>query len=294
MVNNDQLILSTDHSALLDFLLTQQSLVLLVVIFGGMLAFMIAEQLFPNTATEPDSVPVSRWLTNWFLAFLNFSAALWLMSYLGTAAWMQSVLPDLQFVSHLPMILVATLLVISVELITYWTHRLFHKVPTLWHIHAVHHMDTELDVTTSHRHHFLEVIAMTLLITLLFIAFGVSIWIAFVYQTLRILLVLFNHSNLRIPAGLDRALRPFIVTPGFHRVHHSAETMLTNSNYGTVVPWFDYLFGTARKPGVGAGSPLGLHYLSSKKQSSLFRVLLLPFMWRHWRIAGNTEEGDKR
>ena len=260
----------------------------MVTIFGGMLAFMIAEQLFPYVDT--DSVPASRWLTNWLLAFFNYFGALWLMSYLGTAAWLQSLLPDFQLNNHLPSVLVVAMLVISVELASYWTHRLFHKVPALWQVHAVHHMDTELDVTTSHRHHFLEVLAITLLITPIFVTFGVPVWIALAYQMLRILLVHFNHSNLRVPSLVDHLLRPFVVTPSFHRVHHSPESTLTNSNYGAVVPWFDYLFGTARKPGGDDGTPVGLHYLRGRKDGRFHRVLLLPFAWRYWRPGKKSEQ----
>lgn len=31
---------------------------------------------------------------------------------------------------------------------------------------------------------------------------------------------MFNHSNVRMPAALDRVLRWVIVTPDMHRVHH--------------------------------------------------------------------------
>lgn len=282
-MDNNVLILAADHGPLLGVLLTQQSLVIMITTFGGMLAFMVAEQLFPNV--ETDSVPVSRWLTNWLLAFVNFVGALLLMSYLGTAAWMPSLSPAFQMTDYLPSILVVAMLVISIEFISYWIHRLFHKNPFMWRVHAVHHMETEIDVTTSHRHHFLEVFSSTIVLTLLVLALGLPMVVAFTYQLLRILLIHFNHSNLRIPALADQLLRPFIVTPSFHRVHHSVEPTFSNSNYGTVVPWFDYLFRTAHKPGAAAGLPLGLGYLSGKKDGRLHRVLLLPFMWRRWKIT---------
>jgi sterol desaturase/sphingolipid hydroxylase (fatty acid hydroxylase superfamily) len=33
---------------------------------------------------------------------------------------------------------------------------------------------------------------------------------------------IFIHTNVRLPAGLDRALRTVLVTPSFHYMHHSA------------------------------------------------------------------------
>ena len=57
---------------------------------------------------------------------------------------------------------------------------------------------------------------------------------------------MFNHSNVRMPARLDRALRWIVVTPDMHRVHHSVAARETNSNFGFNLPWWDRLFGTYR------------------------------------------------
>jgi len=56
----------------------------------------------------------------------------------------------------------------------------------------------------------------------------------------------FNHANVRLPAGIDRVLRLLVVTPDMHRVHHSVEPRETNSNFGFNLPWWDRLFGTYR------------------------------------------------
>ena len=57
-------------------------------------------------------------------------------------------------------------------------------------------------------------------------------------------MAMFNHGNVRIPPGLDRILRCFVVTPDMHRVHHSVIIRETNSNYGFNLSWWDRLFGT--------------------------------------------------
>jgi len=41
-------------------------------------------------------------------------------------------------------------------------------------------------------------------------------------------------------------LRRIVVTPGFHRLHHSRLRHETDANYGTVFPFWDMLLGTAR------------------------------------------------
>ncbi len=55
---------------------------------------------------------------------------------------------------------------------------------------------------------------------------------------------MFNHANLRLPPRLDRALRPLIVTPDMHRIHHSTERSETDSNYGFNLAIWDRLFAT--------------------------------------------------
>jgi len=45
-----------------------------------------------------------------------------------------------------------TLLTIT-QLLSYWVHVIFHKVSWLWPIHAVHHADVDIDISTSYRHH---------------------------------------------------------------------------------------------------------------------------------------------
>ena len=57
---------------------------------------------------------------------------------------------------------------------------------------------------------------------------------------------MFNHSNVRMPAAVDRIVRLLVVTPDMHRVHHSIVRTETNSNFGFNFPWWDRLFGTYR------------------------------------------------
>src|SRR5262249_24114610 len=50
--------------------------------------------------------------------------------------------------------LVAVVLVL--DLAFYAMHRLMHAIGWLWRLHAIHHTDLALDVTTTVRHHPLE------------------------------------------------------------------------------------------------------------------------------------------
>lgn len=58
---------------------------------------------------------------------------------------------------------------------------------------------------------------------------------------------LLNHSNLQFPAWFERYGSWLLVTPNWHRVHHSAHRPETDSHYGDVFTLWDRLFGTARQ-----------------------------------------------
>jgi len=141
---------------------------------------------------------------------------------------------------------VAALMVIS-QFLNYWTHVAFHRVPMLWRLHALHHSDVDVDVSTSYRHHPLEPLVFLPIVSPLIILLGIGVGAALSYAVIRIFLTIFSHSNITLPESVDRVLNKVIVTPDYHRVHHSRELPYTNSNYGSIVPWFDYLFGTARE-----------------------------------------------
>ena len=104
---------------------------------------------------------------------------------------------------------------------------------------------------------------------------------------------MFNHSNVRLPLGLDRILRRVVVTPDMHRVHHSVEDDEANSNFGFNLPWWDRLFGTYRdQPRAGhEGMTIGIHkYNEAKQVSWLPGMLWLPFVGRITGYAINRRQ----
>ncbi len=56
--------------------------------------------------------------------------------------------------------------------------------------------------------------------------------------------ILFHHSNVRVPPRLDAALRWLIVTPWMHWVHHSNWQPETDSNFASILSVWDRLFRT--------------------------------------------------
>ena len=94
---------------------------------------------------------------------------------------------------------------------------------------------------------------------------------------------MFNHSNVRIPLGLDRVLRWLVVTPDMHRVHHSVYPRETNSNFGFNHPWWDRVLGTYRdQPADGhVEMTIGLREFRDERIADrLHHMLLLPITGR--------------
>ncbi|WP_019571050.1 sterol desaturase family protein [Thioalkalivibrio sp. ALE11] len=267
-------------------LLQQRVLVELVLTFGGMVLLMMAESVVPRVRTLAETVPVARWLNNWALAVFNFFLVLWLV-YLLTSSelvthWVSTGPAPL---SGMPPLVAFVVVFLVVEFLVYALHRAFHQVPWLWRLHAVHHLDTQVDVTTSHRHHSLELLLVMAVLIPVVTLLGPEPLVLLGYFVVRVTVILVSHSNLRLPRGLDRVLRWLVVTPDFHRLHHAADRRHTDSNYGTVTPWFDYLFGSATDLPYGEHDRLvtGLEYLRDTRDSRVDRLMLLPFRWHRLR-----------
>jgi hypothetical protein len=126
-------------------------------------------------------------------------------------------------------------------------------------LHAVHHSDVELDATTTHRHHPLESLFTALVTLPLLVALAPPVLAVLAYSVVALAVSTLSHGNLHLPAWLDRGLRGLVVTPAYHRVHHSAYQPQTDSNYATVLPLFDHLFRSASpcRSTAGASSPWG-------------------------------------
>ena len=222
-----------------------------------------------------------RWLHNFGLTYLGQMtarglgmltplAAAWVGQHYGFGLFQQV---ELGFVP----VFLATMLVY--ELAGYVSHYLFHNVPLLWRLHAVHHNDVELDISTTYRHHPLELVITYCLVLPLILLLSPPVEVLLLYQSIQITIHVFAHSNIYLPQRVNRVLNYFIVTPDFHRLHHCSDKRFTNSNYGTVIPWLDHLFGTAssRPFEEQKTMQLGLEYARDARDSRLDQMLLLPF-----------------
>ena len=170
------------------------------------------------------------------------------------------------------------LAVMGLDLAIYLQHVLFHAVPVLWRLHRMHHADQEIDVTTGARFHPIEILLSMGIKLGVVAALGPPVVAVLAFEVLLNATAMFNHSNVRMPLWLDRALRWLVVTPDMHRVHHSIAARETNSNFGFNLPWWDRLFGTYRgQPAAGhAAMTIGIDQFREPAEQRLDRMLTQP------------------
>lgn len=141
-------------------------------------------------------------------------------------------------------------LVAAIVLMDCWTwswHRACHRIPFLWRFHRVHHSDPAMDVTTAFRFHPGELLISAFARLPLLFVLGLTATELLLYETLLLASSQYQHSALSC-SWWDRILQRLLVTPSVHRVHHSPQRELTNSNYAAVLNCWDRLFGTWRAP----------------------------------------------
>jgi len=165
------------------------------------------------------------------------------------------------------------------DLAIYVQHRVFHYVPALWRLHRMHHADLDIDVTTGARFHPIEIL-LSLGIKFAFIAaLGAPALAVLLFEIALNATSMFNHGNVRMPAGVERVLRWLVVTPDMHRVHHSILRRETDSNFGFNFPWWDRLLRTYRsQPEAGHDKmTIGIEQFREPKELRLDRMLTQPF-----------------
>jgi sterol desaturase/sphingolipid hydroxylase (fatty acid hydroxylase superfamily) len=185
--------------------------------------------------------------------------------------------------------------VILLDLAIYLQHVLFHAVPALWRLHRMHHADLEFDVTTGLRFHPIEILLSTGIKLVVVAALGTPAAAVLIFEVLLNATSMFNHSNIRVPAQIDRILRWFVVTPDMHRVHHSILRRETNSNFGFNLPWWDRLLGTYRaQPAAGHDAmTIGIEQFRDPRELALDRMLLQPFRGDVGRYPIGMREADQ-
>ena len=159
----------------------------------------------------------------------------------------------------------------------YLWHWLNHRVPGLWRFHAVHHVDLDLDSTTGLRFHVGELALAAGFRAAQVLLLGVDRETLSAWQQALLLSVVFHHSNLELPIEAERALQYMFVTPRMHGIHHSTRSEEMNTNYSSLLSWWDRVHRSLRLDVPQQDVTIGVAGFSEPAQVTFARSMSLPF-----------------
>ena len=170
--------------------------------------------------------------------------------------------------------------ILLLDLTIYFQHVLFHSVPALARLHAVHHADPDFDLTTGIRFHPLEIALSAIIKFAAIAALGAPVLAVLAFEVLLNATAMFNHANVSLPAWLEPWVRRALVTPDMHRTHHSVIEAERNSNYGFCLSIWDRMLGTYT-PTPRGDLDIGLAaWRDTDAIATLPGVLRMPFLGR--------------
>ena len=147
------------------------------------------------------------------------------------------------------------------DLFFYLYHLAEHRVKWVWPLHELHHSDTELNVTSTFRTHWLEAPVEFMVIVLpCFYLLGMNAMGYVIATSIIVAQLLLTHTNLKIGYG---AFGRVLCSPQMHRIHHSILPKHRGKNLCQMFPIFDIIFNTYHHPEKDEYPPTGSHSLAT-------------------------------
>ena len=240
--------------------------------------FIPIERLFARLPEQP--VFRRGWrtdLTYFFLSALLLQVTTLLTMKPAMVFFQWAAAPGAQrFVAGQPFLFQFVEILLLTDLTQYWVHRAFHRVPSLWRFHQIHHSAEAMDWLAGSRLHLVDVAVTRGLTYVPIYVLGFAEAPLFAYVAFVSIQATFIHANVRFRFG---ALRWLLATPQFHHWHHSAEREAVDKNFAVHLPVLDWVFGTFYLPqdrwppsyGLASGDPIPSGYV---------RQLVHPFLQR--------------
>lgn len=227
--------------------ITQYESAVRLACFAAVLAGVMLWQWLKPKRAYSQSLP-ARWANNFGILIINTVVLRLVFPVAAVGAAFVAEDRGWGLFNHLawPAWLEIIACVLALDALIYGQHVVFHKIPALWRIHRMHHVDLDFDVSTGLRFHPIEILISMGVKWLAVIILGAPALAVLIFEILLNAFPMFNHANAGLPEPVDRALRWLVVTPDMHRVHHSVIGEETNSNYGFNLSWWDRLCGTYR------------------------------------------------
>lgn len=239
----------------------------------------------------------------WKRIFINFtvsipSFALLRFLFIPFMVWLAYKNEDwnfgLNYLYNAPVWIKSVIAFLLLDYSNYLWHIVLHKMPLMWRFHLVHHTDLDLDITTSFRFHFGELIGSVFFRGAAVILIGISPLMVLIYEISFDASNQFQHSNLKIPFRLEKVLNKILVTPRMHGIHHSMKKRETDSNYSIILSFWDRLHRTINLNVSQDEVVTGVPVYRDAKELTTVKLLKLPFTKiREWVENAEKEYGKK-
>jgi sterol desaturase/sphingolipid hydroxylase (fatty acid hydroxylase superfamily) len=173
----------------------------------------------------------------WFLGLLTFGGLAELYIHTGVgltfgARASAAVLAGYGAAARLPLALQAVLVIVVMDFVQYWLHRLFHGAE-------------DLDWTTTYRIHPVNFAVYSAGALALVRLIGFSPAAFMIVGPFNLVIGPLVHANLNWTFG---PFRYVLASPVYHRWHHVNDPAIYNRNFAPTFPVFDLMFGTFYMP----------------------------------------------
>ena len=227
---------------MVDFI-AQHETVLRMLVFVGSLGLLAGlEVLFPRRFLGSR---LARWRTNFLLGGTNmFFMRIVLpggLVALAFSAYGGGVLSWLDW----PLWAEILISLVILDFVIYTQHVALHRIPFLWPLHATHHAEQTLDVSSGLRFHPGEALVSLGVKAAAVVALGVHPVTVIIFEILLSSASLFTHTNLDL-GRWDARLQTLFVSPDMHRLHHSRAEDESRRNFGFFLSVWDKIFKTYR------------------------------------------------
>lgn len=201
-----------------------------------------------------------------FTTILTIKPAEVLFAWTTTASWRSYVSSQNAFLQLIEILLIT-------DLVQYWVHRMFHRIPFLWRFHQIHHSTEAMDWLAGSRLHLVDVLITRGFTYIPLFALGFTEIAMVMYAVVVTVQATFIHANVRFQFG---PLRYLLATPQFHHWHHSDQKEAIDKNFAVHLPIWDMLFGSFFLPKSRWPDSYGV--TDQKPPLGYLRQMIYPFL----------------
>jgi sterol desaturase/sphingolipid hydroxylase (fatty acid hydroxylase superfamily) len=166
-------------------------------------------------------------------------------------------------------------LIVAIDFLFYWMHRLEHSVRLFWAVHVTHHSSQKFNLTVGFRSSvFQPLYRFIFFIPLVLFGFH-PVDIVLMYSASQIWGILVHTEMVKKLGWLEYVF----VTPSHHRVHHASNPLYLDKNMGMFLIIWDKMFGTFQ-PELPLGEYQPIRYGLTTEKNLTFPISLVLHEWK--------------